>query len=804
LQQKALPTFHYALKPEGFLFLGASESIGSFTDLFEPVDKKHKIYTRKAAPTPAIHLPARKEHDQRPSPPAPLPSDGRGGPRGRVRAGQGEGAPEGFPSELNAQREADRVTVNQFAPPGVLINDYLQILQFRGPTSAYLEPPTGKASFEVLKMAREGLMLPLRAAINKARKENKVVRKENVRVNQNGKTRTVTVEVIPLKNLKERCFLILFEDAGRGISEKETKETKKGRKETPPALPPVKSSRRVAELESELAETRDYVQSIQEQHEAVNEELQASNEEVTSANEELQSVNEELETSKEEMESANEELTTVNEEMANRNAELNRLNSDLVNLQTSTKLPIVLLGRDLTIRRFSGQAEKQFGLLAADVGRPISHIRHNLNLLDLEALAAEVIANVRECEREVQDKEGRWHSLRVRPYMTLDNKVDGAVLVLVDIDAIKQKERLEAALDFAQSTVDTVREPLLVLDGELRVRSAGRSFYNTFGASPAETIGRYIYDLGNGQWNIPKLRELLEHILPENAQFNDFEVEHNFENLGPRTMLLNARRLEDAASGSRWILLAIEDVTERKRADELLQQRTDKLQEAVGELEAFSYSVAHDLRAPLRAMQGYAQALLEQAAGQLTPQNQSYVERIQRAAARLDLLTQEVLTYSRLARTELQLHPVNLEQLTREVIEQYPEICPPRAQIEIRSPLLPVMGHEALLTQVLCNLLVNACKFVAPETVPKVVVRTVTVGRQVRIWVEDNGIGIAPEHRDRLFKIFGRIHPEHKYEGTGIGLAIVKKAAERMGGTAGFESEPGNGSRFWVQLNKAE
>ena len=205
LQKKAMPTFHYALKPEGFLFLGASESIGSFTDLFEPADKKHKIYSKKAAPTPAFHLPVKKERGEQPSPGLrpPLP----------VGKGQAE-PPEGFRGELNAQREADRVTVNQFAPPGVLINAELQILQFRGPTSAYLEPPTtGKASFDVLKMAREGLMLPLRAAINKAKKENKTARKENVRVNQNGKTRTVNLEVIPLKNLRERCFLILFEDA---------------------------------------------------------------------------------------------------------------------------------------------------------------------------------------------------------------------------------------------------------------------------------------------------------------------------------------------------------------------------------------------------------------------------------------------------------------------------------------------------------------------------------------------------------------------------------------------------------------
>src|SRR6185437_2481210 len=233
-------------------------------------------------------------------------------------------------------------------------NAELQILQFRGPTSAYLEPPTGKASFDVLKMARQGLMLPLRAAINKAKKENKPVRRENLRINRNGDTQGVNIEVVPLKNLRERCYLILFEDADRVARARDVRASEQ---QSAPAkatrtVSAREESRRSAELERELAEMRDYLQSVLEQHDAANEELQASNEEVQSANEELQSINEELETSKEELESANEELTTVNEEMAGRNTELNRLNGDLVNLQSSTKLAILLLGRDLAIRRF--------------------------------------------------------------------------------------------------------------------------------------------------------------------------------------------------------------------------------------------------------------------------------------------------------------------------------------------------------------------------------------------------------------------------------------------------------------------
>jgi PAS domain S-box-containing protein len=475
------------------------------------------------------------------------------------------GQQDAFRGELNAQREADRVTVNQFAPPGVLINADLQILQFRGLTDAYLAPPAGKASFDVLKMARDGLRLPLRAAINRARKEYGTARQENVPVQRHdGVTRKVNVEVVPLKNLKERCFLILFEDSGKGA---------RPGPGAPPRDQPGGAGRdrvsrkeeagRIVELERELAETRDYLQSFQEHQEATTEELQASHEEGQSANEELQSLNEELETSKEELESTNEELTTVNEEMANRNIDLSRLNSDLTNLQTSTKLAIVLLARDLAIRRFSAQAKKQFNLMPTDVGRPFGSVRHDLDMPDLEPFVAGLIASVREGEREVRDRQGRWYSLQVRPYITLDNKVDGAVLVLVDINAAKESEQaVVAARNFAEAIIGTARDPLLILDSELRVEKANEAFYATFKVASKEAVGRSIFELDRGQWDDPKLRKLLQDILPRHSFFNNFEITQNLKNAGRRTLLLNARTLSQTSGQSAKILVGIQDVTE--------------------------------------------------------------------------------------------------------------------------------------------------------------------------------------------------------------------------------------------------
>ncbi len=561
LQKKIFPAFHYALKPGGFLFLGASESIGQFTDLFAPADKKQKIFSRNAAPTPLFRLPLPRARETQPAP-------GQHTPPPSARE---QGLPDAVRGEFNAQREADRISVSQFAPPGVLINAEGQVLQFRGATGAYLEPPTGKASFDVLKMARESLMLPLRAAINIAKRENKPVRREGVRVG----TRALALQVIPLRNLKEQCYLVLFEEPGASHGFHPSHGTD-GTHETHGT-----SRKRIAELERELAETRDYLQSIQEQNEAANEELQAASEEVQSANEELQSINEELETSKEELESTNEELTTINDEMLSRNTELSRLNADLNNLQASIHIAFLLLARDLTIRRFSPLAEKVFNLAATDAGRGFGSIRHNLDMPDLDRLLVEVIETMSLREREVQDKDGRWYRLRARPYLTLDNKIDGVVLVLSDIDALKRSEHeIKAARDYAESVLRTAPVPFLVLRADLRVNTASDAFYENFKVAPAATEGRLIYEIGNGQWNIPKLRELLEEIIPQKNVFNGFEVTHEFATIGTRTMLLNARRVESAAGVPERILLAIEDITARKASEEALRASEERFRSA--------------------------------------------------------------------------------------------------------------------------------------------------------------------------------------------------------------------------------
>lgn len=273
-----------------------------------------------------------------------------------------------------------------------------------------------------------------------------------------------------------------------------------------------------------------------------------------------------------------------------------------------------------------------------------------------------------------------------------------------------------------------------------------------------------------------------------------------------RWVFANGQVFYDSARKPVRMLGATVDITDRKRAEEKLEhavrERTARLRETVGELEAFSYSVSHDLRAPLRAMHGYSVALLEEAAPQLTSEQRDYLYRISRASQRLDLLINDVLTYSRLSRAEVRFDPIDLDRVVREIIQQYPSLQSDRTEIQIGSPLGRVLGHEAMIVQAVSNLLINAAKFVRPGVRPKIIIRSENRDEWLRLWIEDNGIGIAPHNQARIFGMFQRLNPDSQYEGTGIGLSIVKKAIERLNGRLGVESEEGRGTRFWIELKR--
>ena len=561
IQKQVLRGFHYALKPEGHLVLGLSESINALTDLFVSVDHKRKIYRKRVTALSMFHVPTEPSGilHQLATPNAPAPTDS-------VER----------PLEVSPEREADRIIVKRFAPVGVLINAQLRIVQFRGLTSPYLMPPAHKAEFDLLAMAREGLGPVLRAVIGKVKSKNTTVRKEGILVEEdNGHSRRVDVEVIPLKNIKEPHYLVLFQenqDAEHTRTGVRRGAEARGRDNPPSRLSKRKRMDRISLLELQLAEARDYVQALQEHDQSVSEQAQATTEEVQSANEELQSINEEMESSKEELESTNEELITVNEEMTSRNTELSRLNADLTNLHHSINLPIVVLGDDLIIRHFTPPAERLFNLMPGDVGRPLGRVKHHLKCADLETFIVNAIEEVSVREREVQDISGVWYMLRVRPYVTADKHIQGAVLVLVDIDALKHKEQqVQRARDYAEGILRTARDPLVVLRADLRINTANEAFYQAFGLTRTDAEGRSIFEINAGAWSAPKLRGLLEDILPRNSFFDDFEVIHEFPGIGRRMLLLSARPLDYEDGQPQLILLSIEDVTERLESLDVLR-----------------------------------------------------------------------------------------------------------------------------------------------------------------------------------------------------------------------------------------
>ncbi|MGH2576843.1 MAG: PAS domain-containing protein, partial [Actinomycetota bacterium] len=549
-------------------------TVGEFNGLFQVVDRANKVYVKQiTASRPLVQFAVQD-----------YKALGPAAPRGS--------APGSTPADF--QKEVDRLLLGRYAPPGVIVNEQLEILQFRGRTGPYLEAPPGEPTMSLLKMARLGLFVELRSAVNEAIARGQIVRREGLRLRDEGGVRGVAIEVLPVRpgEAAAGCWLVLFEEA-RGAGLAAAPKLSSGwrarlrgwlqargirpRGLKAPGRPEgvTEAQDETAPLRQELASTREYLQSLIEQQDAANEELRSANEEILSANEELQSTNEELETAKEEMQSTIEELCTVNDQLQQRHLELSQTTNDLQNLLTSTTIPVLMVDLDLRIRHLTPPARKILNLLPTDLGRPIGDLKVNVDVPDLEALIGEVIEEVQVREREVRDRDGRWYALRVHPYRTADNKIDGAVVVLLDIDEIKRyQEEVRGARDYAQAIVQTVREPLIILDGELRVVTANAAFYRTFAVLPGETEGHSIYELGDEQWDIPALRRLLEEVLPREQAFEGFEVQHHFPQIGQKTMLLNARGLYRANRPS-LILLAIEDVTGRRQeAEKLSYQAT--------------------------------------------------------------------------------------------------------------------------------------------------------------------------------------------------------------------------------------
>ena len=783
--KKALTTFHYALNPKGFLLLGKSETTGGVPDLFAAVGKTDKLYTRKDVPGRFMQVASQRSE--------------------QILNRPHEGS-KSEPNRTDFQKTADDILLTKYTPAGVVVNETMDIVHFRGNTANYLEQASGKPSHNLLTMAKSGLGFELRNILHKAKTDKVPVVKNNIPLSVNGNLRNISIEAVPLPNTLEPYYLILFHDNYlNDTDELVVSNKKKGSAKTKKDEKDIQ----IQLLEQELAQAREDMRSITEDQEASNEELQSANEELLSGSEELQSLNEELETSKEELQSTNEELLVLNHELVSLN------------------------------------------------------------------------------------------------------------------------EQVTDARNYSESIVSTLYQPLLVLDKNLRVKTANKAFYKTFKVNEQETEGVLIYDLGNRQWNIPKLRTLLEKILPQKKQINDFEVTHNFLSIGERVILLSALEITREKKEEKLILLSIEDITERKHALKKLEESEEKFSTLVENMENLAWladgdgliywynkrwydytgttleemkgwgwqkvhhpdhvdrvlnfvkeawyknesfeltfpllgadgeykwfltraypiadekgkvirwigtntditeqkdaskkaeadtrmaedalkakqqflsNMSHEIRTPLNAIVGFTNVVLKT---KLDETQKKYIHAIKMSGDSLVVLIDDILDLAKVdaGKLILQLIPFKLsasiaamfnlfEIKTQEknivLVKQYDTTIP-----EI------LLGDPARLHQILINLINNAIKF---TTKGKIIVRVRLLDENdekatIEFSITDTGIGIPENSLENIFNAFQQATSETSqlFGGTGLGLAIVKQLVELQGGTISVKSAVGKGSTF--------
>ena len=680
LQKKALTTFHYSLNPKGYLLLGKSETTSGVPDLFASAIKNDKIFSRKDVPGKFMQVASQ---------------------RSELTLSHTDASTKSENMRTDFQKTADDILLSRYTPAGVVVNEAMDIVNFRGSTGNYLEQSPGKPTHNLLRMAKQGLAFELRNILHKAKKDKVSVIKENIPLQINDSLRNISIEAIPLPNTIEPHYLILFHD-----------NNSLGNKPTPLSKKRISNSKsqqddkdlRILQLEQELAQIREDMRSITEEQEAANEELQSANEELLSGSEELQSLNEELETNKEELQSTNEELTVVNHEVINLN------------------------------------------------------------------------------------------------------------------------EQVTEARDYAESIIATMHEPLVILDKNLRIKTANLAFYKTFRVKEEETHDMLLFDLGTKQWNFPRLRELLEGIIPKNSHFQNYELTHIFPNIGEKTMLLNASRLAQKSHGEQLILMAMIDITDQKRIEnDLIEanisaQEATKLaeaekmkaesatrvaEEAVKSKQQFLSNMSHEIRTPMNAIVGFTNVVLKT---ELNDTQKEYINAIKISGDALIILINDILDLAKVdaGKMTFEQSPFNLSVAISTMLQLFESKIKEKnlvltKEYDDRIPAI-LIGDPMRLRQIILNLLSNAVKFTKEGKITMRVrlLKEVAESITIEFALSDTGIGIPDNKLSQIFHNFEQAAKDtsSSYGGTGLGLAIVKQLVELQGGTIDVKSELGKGSTF--------
>jgi two-component system, chemotaxis family, CheB/CheR fusion protein len=774
LQRRIVPTFHYALRPDGFLLLGSSETIHAHADLFALLDRKHKFYRKLPSPT-QLSLDMRRHF---------VP----------IRAvGTGEQSRTEVWPDIDLQRAADRIVLARYGPPGVIVDENLEILQSRGHTGSFLEMAQGVTSLHLSRMLREHIAAQVHDAVRRAIEQDTPVRLARLSVTANEPTQGASLEVLPMHTggSRPRCFLVLFPPASALAGRDDDLADK-----------PLAESDLPAGQSDDLTVTKLYLRSLIEERDARNQELVSANEEIQSANEELQSANEELETTKEELQSSNEELQTVNEELQQRNSILAQTSNDLTNLLNSVNLPLLMLNNDLQIRQFTPLTQRLMNVRPSDIGRSINEIRLNLSVENLEPILLDVLDSLGTRELEVQDRDGHWRLLRVRPYRTAENKIEGVVLVLMDIDDLRrsQQELLEAR-DYARRVIESIKTPVVVLNMDLKIRTVNGAFRTLASLPAGDSEGRSFPDLVALLWGLESLRERLSGLIDDSALGDSLDFEHQFEQ-GQETRFLRIWGRALSRDGEPIILLTLEDITAQKITEHLHARLNQELEVQVHSTEETLGRTQSELRALAGKLFASQEEERRHVARELHDDISQQLAYLQIEIERIQAKPPEHSDELGIKMEHLRLAAAHLSDNVRDISHRlHPSILEDLGLAEAIKSLLEEFRHqEGMLTTFRRHLVPASIPYETVGVLYRITqesLRNVAkhAGKtHVKITLEGTASGVRLKIKD-----FGEGFDMHE-KSSGLGLISMAERARLVQGSFSVESGLGTGTTITVEV----
>jgi two-component system CheB/CheR fusion protein len=795
-QNRLLETFHFALRGDGRLFLGSSESVDEGSHHFEVLDKKHRIYRRQNSGRAILPMPmgpsaiARSLEERARFQDRPIIPGSPGSPHASVAPFPRRGE---FPEPSAASwGEMHYKLIERLAPPSVLVNQDYDIMHLSENAGRFLQISGGEPTRNLLRCVDPMLRVDLRAALYQASQSGERTDVFQVPIESNGERTVVSLSVVPAPELAPDCLLVLF----RAHEPTGAEETNTTRAEPDPAA---------RQLERELEGMKSHLRDIVEQYEASTEELKASNEELQAMNEELRSATEELETSREELQSINEELTTVNQELKNKVDELGHANSDLRNLIGATAIATIFLDRQLRITRYTPTAVALFKFIPSDVGRPLSDLKHRLDYTTLDHDAANVLDTLQPSEREVRDAEGKWYIARMLPYRTVDDHIGGVVLTLLDITQRKHaEEELRGSEDRFRLIIESAREyAIFTADLKRRVTSWNSGAERMLGYSEAEIIGKsgdIIFTEEDRSQGAPG-REAEKATSEGRATNERWHLRKDGTRFWGSGLMMPLR---DAKGEPIGLVKIFRDQTEERTAQQALEESRREAEAANQAKDRFLALLSHELRTPLTPILMAAVTVAEEEG--LSQESREAMEMIERNIRLECSLIDDLLDVTRIGRAKMEIKKATLD--AHEAIQKAVEIC--RTGIGAKKQKLIVSldakrhtlkGDLTRLQQVFWNLLQNASKFTPEKGTLEVHSRN--EGDALVVEIKDNGIGIAPEAFPCIFDAFAQADASisKKYGGLGLGLAISKACVEGHGGSLAVASDgPRKGATFTVTL----